>query len=165
MKTAIIFHSHYGNTTHVVNSFEAALSSQSQVDVFELRYKGGRKNIVIRMLYRIFPYFVQLMPVKVDLAEYDIVFFGVAVMGGHPSSAMARYLNVCKNITGKHVICCYVYSIEASMRGCKQYVSDIMTAKGVKNPINLEVSWNNVLNKTFIETIISQTKKKVFPGC
>lgn len=161
MKAAIIYHTHYGNTAYIVRLFREAFSGKLDTDTFELKYAGGKKNLILRLIYRVVPSLVKLAPVVLDLKEYDIIFFGVAVMGGHPSSAMAKYLNLCRNIANKKIICCYVYSIEASMQACRGYVEETFKAKGVQSCINVEIPWGQVLNKQFLDKLIGDTMVKL----
>jgi hypothetical protein len=161
MKAAIIYHTHYGNTAYIVRLFREAFSGRITTESFELTYEGGKKNIILRAIYRFVPSLVKLSPVAFDLKEYDIIFFGIAVMGGHPSSAMAKYLNLCKNVANKKIVCCYVYSIEASMKTCRGYVEEILKAKGAQSFINLDIPWSQVLNKQLLDSLIAGTIAKL----
>jgi menaquinone-dependent protoporphyrinogen IX oxidase len=154
MKAIIVYHSHYGNTAYIVRCFQETLALKISVDVYELRYAGGKKNIVTRIFYRMFPALVRLEPLPYDLKDYDLIIFGIAVMAGHPSSAMAKYLSLCRNLMHKKIICCYVYSIEASMKSCVHYVEEVLRAKNDTSPISLYVPWSKVMNKSALDAAI-----------
>ncbi len=74
MKSLVIYYSHYGNTAVAAHRAWNILSKKGPSDIFELEYAGGKKNIFVRALYRIFPAMVKLEPIPIDLSDYDLLY-------------------------------------------------------------------------------------------
>ncbi|MFA5338093.1 MAG: hypothetical protein WC330_07155 [Candidatus Omnitrophota bacterium] len=158
MKSLAVYYSHYGNTAFVTHKAWTELAKKGEADLFEVEYEGGKKNIITRLFYRIFPSLVKIKPIPADLNNWDILFLGVPVLGAHPSSALLKYIESIKHINSKRIICCYVFGIELSAKHCAVHVSKILEKKGNPRIMNIFIPWANVhnesfLNKTLIEVI------------
>ncbi|MCK9614904.1 MAG: hypothetical protein M0R48_05290 [Candidatus Omnitrophica bacterium] len=158
MRSLIVFYSHYGNTAFVTHKAWNELRKKGESDIFEVEYVGGKKNIITRFFYRIFPFLVKIEPIPVDLSNYDILFLGVPVLGAHPSSALLKYIKSIINVDSKRIICSYVYGVELSAKHCAVHISKILEKKGNPLIMNIFIPWSNVhnesfLNKTLIEPI------------
>ena len=161
MKTLLIYYSHFGNTAFVASEFLEALKKKGLVDNFELEYRGGRKGLINRTFYRLFPSLVTISSVLVDLKDYDVLCLGIPVWGGRPSAPVTKYLDLCRNINDKKIICFFVYSIDASARSCFRYVKKILQRKGRPVIIDAYIPWDKVHNKEFLDSVINETIAKL----
>jgi hypothetical protein len=160
MKSLVIYYSHRGNTAYVARSFFEALQKRGEANIFELKYIGG-ENLFMRFAYRFMPSRVQLATVPSDLGKYDVLCLGIPVIGGYPSSAITKYITLCENISGKKIVCCYIYGIEASADHCAAYIEKQFKRRGTPQVINVFVPWYDVLKENFLENIINETLKRV----
>ena len=160
MKSALVFYSHYGNTAHVAGEFSEALKKIGSVDNYELEYRGGRPNLLMRAWYRLFPAAVKLVQPHLDMEKYDLLCLGIPVWGGRPSTAITKYLFLCKNLRGKKVICFFVYSIEISARRCFNYVRNVLRKKGQPLIIDVFIPWGKVHDKDFLDKEINNAIQK-----
>jgi len=161
MKSLVIYYSHTGNTANVVKSFAAALRKMGEVDIFELEYSHGKRNLLQRLLYRLMPFLVRLNLVPLDLKDYDVLCLGIPVLFGYPPPAVSKYISISKNMAKKKIICCYVYGVEASAKNCSRYVEKILARKGRPEITSVFVSWVNAYNVEFLDNLINETMRKI----
>jgi hypothetical protein len=137
------------------------LRKKGEVDNIQLGYRSGRINLLMRLLYRMTPSLVRMEPVVLDLRDYDIICFGISVGAGYPPAIMSKYLQVCKNINKKKVVCFFVYAVEESAQRCTKYVNKILEKKG--NPIitNVFVPWTKVYDTDYLEKVINEAVIKL----
>lgn len=160
MKSLIVYYSHYGNTAFITHKAWIEFSKKGEADIFELEYLGGKKNIITRFFYRIFPFLVKIKSIPLDLNNYDVLFLGVPVLAAHPSSAILKYIQSIKNIDSKRIICSYVYGIELSAKHCAAHVSKILEKRGNPCTMNIFIPWSNVHNESFLhKTLIEPLDK------
>lgn len=150
MKSLVVYYSHYGNTAFVTHKAWTELNKKGEADIFELEYLGGKKNIITRFFYRIFPFLVKIKSIPLDLNNYDVLFLGVPVLAAHPSSAVLKYIQSIKNINSKRISCCYIYGAELSAKRCAAHVSKILEKKGSPYIMNIFIPWSNVHNESFL---------------
>ncbi|MDD5583512.1 MAG: hypothetical protein PHV55_00445 [Candidatus Omnitrophica bacterium] len=160
MKSLVIYYSHRGNTAYVARCFFEAFQKRGEANIFELKYIGG-ENLLMRLLYRFTPSRVQLATVPFDLEDYNVLCLGIPVIGGYPSSAITKYISLCENTSGKKVICCYVYGVEASADHCATYIEKQLKRRGTPEVINVFVPWYDVLKENFLDTMINETFKRI----
>jgi hypothetical protein len=155
MKSLVIYYSHSGNTTYVMQKLHEALPNKEQAESFRLQYKGGTKSLITRLFYRINPSLVKLEPVPFDIKDYNLLCLGIPVLGAHPSAAILKYITTCKNIDKKKIICCYIYGLEASAKICARKIEGILQKKGQPNIINMYVPWMDIHKEQFLDKTIS----------
>jgi menaquinone-dependent protoporphyrinogen IX oxidase len=161
MKSLVIYYSHYGNTAAVAQKLSGALCKMGEADIFQLEYVEGSKNVLIKLLYRLMPSLVKISCVPTDLKHYDVLCLGTPVLMAHPSSAILKYINMCKNIDRKRIICCYVYGMEASAKVCSAKVEKVLRKKGKPDIISMYVSWLNISNEQLLDKTISAAMEKL----
>lgn len=160
MKSLIVYYSHYGNTSLVVQHIYNALAKLGKTELVRLEYRRGQENPLARIIYKLIPRLVELMPVPFDIAGYDILCIGIPVFAGTPSSAITKYLTMCRNIEGKKIICSYVYGFEANAKHCARIVKQYLQKIGKANIVELFIPWSHVQNTQFVQSAIA----KVIPA-
>ena len=155
MRSLVVYYSHYGNTSLVVQYIYNALIKLGKTDLVRLEYKHGQENPIARIVYKIMPRLVELMPAPVDISEYDLLCIGIPVFAGTPSSAVAKYLSMCRNIDGKKIICSYVYGFEANAKHCSRVVREYLQKIGKANIVELFIPWARVQDEQFVQTAIT----------
>jgi len=140
----------------VVQQIYNALIKLGKTELVRLEYKRGQENPLARVVYKIMPRLVELMPAPVDIAEYDILCIGIPVFAGTPSSAIAKYLSMCRNIDGKKIICSYVYGFETNAKHCSQVVRDYLEKIGKADIAELFIPWARVQDEKFVQNAIAR---------
>lgn len=163
MKTLLIYYSHYGHTYNVANAFGEALAKIGTVDSYELEYLDHRQGLLKRIFYRLFPLSVTLAPIPLDLSGYDILCLGIPVWGGRPSAPVTKYLQLCKNIEKKNIICFLVYGIEPSAHTCFNFVSKVLMKKRQALIIPAYIPWDKTQDKEFLSKTISSVLETIVP--
>ncbi|MDD2752149.1 MAG: hypothetical protein PHN59_03380 [Candidatus Omnitrophica bacterium] len=161
MKTLLIYYSHYGHTYNVANAFQESFGKIGSVDTYELEYLKSRQGLIKRAFFRLYPALVNLAPVPLDLKDYDLLCLGVPVWGGRPSAPVTKYLQLCKNIDGKVIICFFVYGIEASALTCFSFVSKLLKRKGRPTIIPVYVPWEKAQQEEFLAKAIGEAMEKL----
>lgn len=156
MKSLVVYYSHYGNTSFVIQHLYNALTKLGKTELVRLEYRRGQENPIARIMYKLMPRLVELMPVPVDIAPYDILCIGIPVFAGTPSSAVAKYLSMCRHIDGKKIVCCYVYGFEANAKRCSRIVKDSLSKIGKAIVIEIFVPWSRVQNAEFLQELIAK---------
>lgn len=156
MKSAVIYYSHYGNVACVANEFVEVLKRFGGVDSLEIEYKKNSLWFMRKVFYRLFPGLIRLAPIKTDLKEYDVIFFGVPVWGGRPSAPVLKYLRMCRNIRNKRIFCFYVYGIDRSARICAEFVKRVLRHKSNSPIENVFIPWTNVQDVHFMNDVFKQ---------
>lgn len=161
MKSLVVYYSHSGNTAYVVQRLLFALNKRGDAEIAKIKYARHARNLLMRLFYRAMPSLVTLEPIVTDLKDYDVVCFGIPVLGGHPSAAIVKYISICENLGKKKVVCCYVYGIELSAKRCAHYVERLLKQKGEPEIIKLFIPWTNVRNEELIDGVIEETLKNL----
>lgn len=161
MQSLLIYYSRYGNTARVADVFLNALRGAGEVDTHQLEYLGSHKSIFKRTLYRFFPVLVRLAPVPTDLSKYDLLCIGVPVWGGRPSAPVTRYLQLCRNLDKKRVICFFIYVVEPSAKQCFAFVEKILQKRGRPEVYAAYIPWQQVNSKEFVDKAVSEVVAEV----
>ncbi|MCM8819651.1 MAG: hypothetical protein NC925_02535 [Candidatus Omnitrophica bacterium] len=161
MRSLVIYYSHRGTTAFIARQFFEAFKKIGEAEIFELKYLGGEKNLIIRFLYRFMPSKVKLITVPLDLKDYDCLCLGISVIGGYPSAAIIKYILDCQNIDKTKIICFYVFGLDASAEHCSKYVTGLLNKKNPLQIINIFMPWYEVFKKDFLENNISYALNKI----
>jgi len=156
VQSLLIYYSRYGNTSRVADVFLSVLRGTGGVDTHQLEYLGSHKNVLKRTLCRFFPALVRLAPAPTDLSKYDLLCIGVPVWGGRPSAPVTRYLQLCRNLDKKKVICFFIYVVEPSAKECFAFVKKILQKRGRPESFAAYIPWQQVSSKEFVDTAVSE---------
>ncbi|MBN3040782.1 MAG: hypothetical protein JW867_06605 [Candidatus Omnitrophica bacterium] len=156
MKILAVYYSHHGNTSYVIHKLIVGLGNIGEVTHAKLDYKRGKKNLFKRILFKLVPTAVELVPVPDNLKDYDILCLGIPVLAGLPSSCVTKYLHICKNIKNKIVLCCYVYGFEANAKVCSRFVRDILERRGKPTIVEMFVPWVNIHIEEEVDKIVAK---------
>lgn len=102
MKTIIIYYSDSGTTRIVANT----LSRKLKTDIIEIKDKKERKGFKNTLTSSFDAYReikTDIEPLRVNLEEYDTVYFGTPTWAGHPTPAIITIIDRC-DLRGKDVI-------------------------------------------------------------
>ena len=132
-----------------------------EASIMRLEYKRGKRNPLLRFIYKIFPNLVQLKRIKSDLTAYDTLCLGIPVIAGRPSSSISKYISMCKNLNNKNIICCYVYGFEANAKRCARNTLKILRKKTNANIIEMFVPWNYAHKENELDSIIVKALSKL----
>ena len=161
MKSLVVYYTHYGNTAYATYALFRALNKYGEANIVKLEYKGGGRNLLKRLLYKMMPVLVNLAPITTDLRDYDVLCLGIPVLAGRPSSAISKYISICKNIDKKKIICLYVYGFEGNAKRCSKYVTKILQRKEHPIIIDIYVSWLKVRDGKVISNLIEEAIHKI----
>jgi len=156
MKSLLIYYSRYGNTSRVADVFLDALRGVGEVDTRQLEYLGSHKSALKRLLFRFFPSLVRLAPAPTDIGKYDLLCIGIPVWGGRPSAPVTKYLQLCRNLNKKRVICFFIYVVEPSAKQCFNFVSKILGRRGHPKIFSAYIPWKQVHSKEEVDRIVSE---------
>jgi hypothetical protein len=157
MKSLVVYYSHSGNTATVALNVFNALNERGEAEIVQLIHRRGRHDPFKRIFYHFAPQFVELNPVITDLGGYDLLCLGIPVLTAHPSAAVIKYINSLKGISGKLVLCCYVYGFEANARKCSRYVNKLIGKYGNIMILELYVPWSRVGDQPWLRNKIQET--------
>jgi menaquinone-dependent protoporphyrinogen IX oxidase len=155
MKSAIIYHSRYGNVSNVANELGVILKKFGGVELLEVHY-ANKPSTRHSLLSRIFPKLLKIVPIKTDLSEYDVVFFGISVSSKSAMTPILQYLEMASNILKKKIICIYVYAIESRARKCSYQINDILAKKGQKPLADIFIPWGNIQDVDYMQGVFNQ---------
>nr|CAX69009.1 hypothetical protein JG3_0270 [uncultured bacterium] len=144
MKSLVVYYSHYGNTASMAVEMLNILNRYGPSDIVQLSHSAGRRNPLKRVLYRFMPALVELNTVQTDLRQYDLLCLGIPVFVAHPSSAVLKYLSMCKGLDKVNIMCCYVYGFEANARKCSKYLHNVLKKYSQAKIEEVFVSWSHV---------------------
>ena len=91
MKSAICFYSFSGNTKAVAKVLKEALSQKGNVDLIELKPKNGSKNFFIQGMEGFTKKIIDILPVRQDFSEYDLVVIGSPVWAFGPTPTVRAF--------------------------------------------------------------------------
>ena len=161
MRSLFIYYSHSGNTAYVTDRFKDAFAKLGKTDIFEIDYLHSKPTILRRFFAQFFPFLVRIIPIKVDLKSYDILFLGIPVMDNRPSAVLIKYMQLLKHITGKKIICCYVYGVETSAKKCAKFTERLLTSKGNHQISHVYASYCDIYNEDFLIELIADTLSRI----
>lgn len=158
MKSLVVYYSHSGHTANVAYKFLEVLREKGPADIFELKYRGRRRSLLLQLLYRLIPLRVKLSTAApLDVEEYDLVCIGIPVWGGQPAPPVSAYIKGCKNTGAKKIICFLLYEVEASAGKCLDYIKEILDKKGRSDIISMSIYWRDAGDDEVIARRIKET--------
>jgi len=160
MKSLFIYYSHSGNTAYVTDRFRDAFAELGKSDMFELDYLK-KPNAFVRYLAQFFTYLIKITTFPVDLKEYNVLFLGIPVIDNRPSAVLIKYMGFLKNISGKKIICCYVYGVESVARKCADFTQKFLTGKGNNKIIHVYAPYQTIYKEDFISKLIVDTVSQI----
>jgi len=162
MKSLLVYYSHSGNTAYVTDRFRDALKVLGHADIFELEYWNGKPpNIIVRYFGQFFTFLIKIKPIPVDLKEYNILFLGIPVITNRPSAPIIKYMGFLKHLSGKKIICCYVYGMESHAKQCAKFTDIFLSGKGNHQITHVYASYNDIYNEEFLSKLISDTVSRI----
>lgn len=102
MKSIIIYYSASGHTDIVAKTISEELNADI-VKIKDLKERKGIKNKLIASLDAFREIKTKIQPIRVDITDYDRVFFGTPTWAGNPSPAILTIIDRC-DLRGKDVI-------------------------------------------------------------
>ncbi|MCC7554157.1 MAG: NAD(P)H-dependent oxidoreductase [Methanobacteriaceae archaeon] len=102
MKTMTIYYSSTGRTELVANTIVDELDSDI-VKIKDLKDRKGLKNKMISSLDAFRENKTKIQPIRVDLTDYNTIFFGTPTWASNPTPAIITIIDRC-DLRGKDVI-------------------------------------------------------------
>ena len=102
MATLIIYYSQGGSTELVAKTLAENLNA-SLVRIHDLKNREGFKNKLLSSINAFRETKTDILPVKVDLSEYDTVYIGSPTWAGNPTPAIITIIDRC-NFAGKDAV-------------------------------------------------------------
>ncbi|KZX13590.1 flavodoxin family protein [Methanobrevibacter oralis] len=102
MKTLIIYYSNSGKT-HLVAKTLAVNLNVDMVRINDLKNRDGFKNRLLSSINALRETKTDIVPAKLNLNEYDIIYFGTPIWAGNPTPAILTIIDRC-DLRGKDVI-------------------------------------------------------------
>lgn len=87
MKTLIIYYSNSGKT-HLVAKTLAVNLNVDMVRINDLKNRDGFKNRLLSSINALRETKTDIVPAKLNLNEYDIIYFGTPIWAGNPTPAI-----------------------------------------------------------------------------
>lgn len=163
MKNLVVFYSRFGSTAHIAYKLLDALRKRGEADIFELSYRRGRRGLLTELLYRIFPFRVELSgATPLDIKDYDVLAIGMPVWAGRPAPPVSAYIKECGNTDGKKVVCFLVYGFDERPERCLRYAKRILDKKGFCKIIGMNIPWDKVGDDEFVDKLIHETVDRLF---
>jgi len=78
------------------------------------------------------------------------------VWGGRPSAPVTRYLQLCRNLDRKKVICFFIYVIEPSAKQCFAFVEKILQKRAAPETFAAYIPWQQVSSNEFVDKAVSE---------
>lgn len=102
MATLIIYYSNGGKTELVSKTLAYHLNADI-VQIHDLKKRNGFKNRVISSINAFRESKTEIIPSKVDLAKYDLIYFGTPTWNGNPTPAILTIIDRC-DLKGKDIV-------------------------------------------------------------
>ena len=102
MATLIIYYSQGGTTELVAKTLANELNA-SLVRIHDLKNREGFKNRLLSSVNAFRETKTEIIPAKVDLSDFDIVYIGTPTWVGNPTPAIITIIDRC-NFKGKDVV-------------------------------------------------------------
>ena len=93
MKTLIIFYSN-GGTTELVAKTLAYHLNADLVKIYDLKKRDGLKNRFLSTINAFRESKTEIKPSKLDLTNYDVIYFGTPTWNGNPTPAIITIIDV-----------------------------------------------------------------------
>ncbi len=153
MKSIIIYYSYSGNTRKVAEVLAEYLGS---VEIIELKCLKEITGFIAQSRKAFWHKTEDIIDVKFDLKEYDLICFGTPVWAFGPAPAMNAYLEKCFGIEGKEIILFATYGSGAGKNRCLNYMQKILSKKGASQFKRLFIQQFRVSAKDDILTRIKE---------
>lgn len=98
----IIYFSLGGTTKIVARTLEKELNANS-TEIIDLKERDGFKNKILASIDAFKETKTKINPMRVDVSDYDIVYFGTPTWANNPSPAIITIMDRC-DLRGKDVI-------------------------------------------------------------
>lgn len=102
MATLIIYYSQGGKTDLVAKTLAKHLNAEL-VRISDLKKREGFGNKLLSSINAFRENKTDIIPAKVDISDYDTIYFGTPTWAGNPTPAILTIIDRCK-LTGKDVI-------------------------------------------------------------
>lgn len=102
MRTLIIYASQSGKTEVVAKTLSNKLNTDI-IKINDLKNRTGYKNRVIATLDAFREVKTDIQPMRVDVSDYDLIYFGTPTWASKPSPAIITIIDRC-DLRGKDVI-------------------------------------------------------------
>jgi flavodoxin len=94
MKTIIIYYSASGHTDMVAKTISKKLDTDI-IRIKDLKNRTGIKNRLISSIDAFREIKTKIQPLRVDIEDYDMVYFGTPTWAGNPSPAILTIIDRC----------------------------------------------------------------------
>jgi len=162
MKTLIIYYSNTGTTSLVAKTLAYHLQADI-VRIHDLKNRNGFKNRFLASINAFRESKTQIKPEKLDLTEYDVIYFGTPTWNGNPTPAIITIIDNC-DLKGKDVV---LFATMDSNRGDSnlERLHEKVKARGARVIESFSVKTKNksrdqLINDT--ETIIEMLDLKMY---
>ena len=102
MRRAIIYYTN-GGTTELVAKTLAEHLNADLIRIYDLKNRDGFKNRLVASINAFRETKTDIIPAKVDLTEYDTIYFGTPTWNGSPTPAILTIIDRC-DLRAKDVI-------------------------------------------------------------
>lgn len=102
MKTLIIYYSDSG-TTHLVAKTLSIHLGADLIRINDLKNREGFGNKLLSTISAFRESKTDIHPAKVDVSDYDVIYFGTPTWSGNPTPAILTIIDRC-NLRGKDVV-------------------------------------------------------------
>ena len=102
MRRAIIYYSNTGKTDLVAKTLSKHLNADL-IRIYDLKNRDGFKNRIFASINAFRETKTDIVPAKVDLRQYDTIYFGTPTWNGNPTPAILTIIDRC-DLRAKDVI-------------------------------------------------------------
>lgn len=102
MRRAIIYYSHGGTTDLVAKTLAKHLNAKL-IRIHDLKNRDGLKNRLLASINAFRETKTDIIPAKVDLTNFDTIYFGTPTWNGNPTPAILTIIDRC-DLRAKDVI-------------------------------------------------------------
>ncbi|MDP8259790.1 MAG: flavodoxin domain-containing protein [Candidatus Gygaella obscura] len=157
MKSAICFYSFSGNTKAVAKVLKEALSQKGNVDLIELKPKNGSKNFFIQGMEGFTKKIIDILPVRQDFSEYDLVVIGSPVWAFGPTPTVRAFLKNISGLNNKQAIVFVTSRRIGDQRALKEMES-FLKEKGAQQIKQISINHNRIKDTEYLK---QQIEKKI----
>ena len=127
MKSIIIYFSLTGNTEKLARLIRKSLSKRD-IDVEELRLKGGEGNFIKESLSALFSR--KILIEKKELKKYNLIFLGSPVWAFSPVPAIVSFVKNVENLSEKKVFLFFTYGSGTGRRRAERVLRNLVEDRG-----------------------------------
>lgn len=147
MKSVIIYYSYSGNTRKVAEVLAEYLGNAA---IIELKCLKEITSFIAQSRKAFWRKTAEIIDVKFDLKEYDLICFGTPVWAFGPAPAMNAYLEKCLGLEEKKVVLFATYGSGVGKNRCLNYMQEILTKKGASQLKRFFIQQFRVSEKDYI---------------